>query len=67
MGKRVILAALIVGIALMMFASAVVPAMAEKGGEKGPPVDVCSLLIIKLQEAGFTFAEALVIVSRMGC
>ena len=66
MGNRVILATIIVGIALMMLFSAVAPAMAAQGGEKGPPADVCAKLFNILQDK-FGTARAFELLAKMGC
>lgn len=66
MGNRVILATIIVGVALMMLFSAVAPAMAAQGGEKGPPEDICTKLFNKFL-AKFGLERTLELLAKMGC
>jgi len=66
MDKRVILATIIVGVAIMMFASAMEPALARAGGEKGPPADKCLELFNLLKDkVGNT--KAIEILKKNGC
>ena len=65
LGKRILLATIIVGVAFMMLFSAVAPAMAA-GGEKGPPEDICTKLFNKFL-LKFGFDRTIELLAKMGC
>jgi len=72
MGRRVILATIIVGVTLMMLFSAVMPAMADPPpGTPGnpPPKDsaFCVDLFNKLIDAGIDPGKIINILAKMGC
>lgn len=68
LGNRVILATIIVGVALMMLFSAIMPAMAQPGLDRpatGP--GSCADLAAKLLVAGLDPDKVFEILTRMGC
>jgi len=69
MVKRLILTTIIVGVAIMMFASAVMPALAQPNPDRpaDPDPGSCQFVFNKLLDAGVPIIKIQKILERMGC